>query len=473
MKKIVCIALIICLVFSLNITAKAYEVTSFEVEAKNAMLVSLDTGEVLYSKGTDEKIYPASITKLMTAAVILDAYPDPSAIDVTMTQNAYDRILGTGSVVLNAKIGEVINGKDALASVLISSAGDIVYAFAEAVSGSVEAFVDKMNEKAEQLGLNGTHYENPIGLHHEENYTTVNDIRVLAEYLLKSPVVTEITSKSRYKMAATNMTGERLLVTTNYMLDPNTVYYYPYCTGLKTGFTDEAGRCLVSTAKYEGYNYLCITMNCPTINGKRTEFTTSKQLFKWAFTEFSYRSVLDVKTPVTEIGVRLSSDSDYVSLYPVKQLRSILPKEADNSSIVIEPHLVAESVDAPIKKGDVLGTADVIFAERVIGTVDLIAGNDVESSAFLVALDGVRKVITSTAFKTIIFCLIAAVVLFILYVAHINKKGKKQTRKVKYIPYDKEKEEKLRKKRADKRAKANRPEYASSENDGDYNYFDI
>jgi D-alanyl-D-alanine carboxypeptidase (penicillin-binding protein 5/6) len=214
-------------------------------------------------------------------------------------------------------------------------------------------------------------------------------------------------------------------------------------------------------------------MNCPTINGKRTEFTTSKQLFKWAFTEFSYRSVLDVKTPVTEIGVRLSSDSDYVSLYPVKQLRSILPKEADNSSIVIEPHLVAESVDAPIKKGDVLGTADVIFAERVIGTVDLIAGNDVESSASLVALDGVRKVITSTAVKTIIFCLIAAVVLFILYVAHINKKGKKQTRKVKYIPYDKEKEEKLRKKRADKRAKANRPEYASSENDGDYNYFDI
>ncbi len=474
MKKIVCIALIICLVFSLNITASAYEVTSFEVEAKNAMLVSLDTGEVLYSKGADEKIYPASITKLMTAAVILDAYPDPSAIDVTMTQNAYDRILGTGSVVLNAKVGEVINGKDALASVLISSAGDIVYAYAEAISGSVEAFVDKMNEKAAELGLNGTHYENPIGLHHEENYTTVNDIRVLAEYLITNyPVVNEITCKSRYKMAETNMTGERLLVTTNYMIDPNTVYYYPYCTGLKTGFTDEAGRCLVSTAKYEGYNYLCITMNCPTQSGRRTEFTTSKQLFKWAFTEFEYRSVLDIKTPVTEIGVRLSSDSDYVSLYPVKQLRSILPKEADNSSIVIEPHLVAKSVDAPVKKGDVLGTADVIFAERVIGTVDLIAGNDVESNAFLVALDGVRKVVTSTAFKTVVFCVIAAVVLFILYVIHINKKGKKKKRNVKYIPYDEEKEEKLRKKRAYRRAKDNRPEYAASDDDGGHNYFDI
>ena len=474
MKKIICFALIVCFILVSGITASAYEVTSFEVAAKNAMLVSLDTGEVLYSKAENEKIYPASITKLMTAAVILDAYSDPSALDVTMTQTAYDKILGTGSVVLNAKVGEIINGKDALASILISSAGDIVYAYAEAVSGSIEAFVETMNKKAAELGLSNTHYENPIGLHHEENYTTVNDIRILAEHLIKNyPIVTEITSKSRYKMAATNMTAERLLVTTNYMIDPNTVYYYPYCTGLKTGFTDEAGRCLVSTASYNGYNYLCITMNCPTTSGKRTEFTTSKDLYKWAFTEFEYRSVLDVKTPATEIRVRLSSESDYVSLYPVKQVRSILPKEADNSSIVVEPHLVAESVDAPVKKGDVLGTADVIFAERVIGTVELIAGNDVESSALLVALDAVRKVVTSTVFKTIITVILVSVILFIAYVVHLNKKGKKKKRNVKYIPYDEEKEAKLRKKRAEKRAKANRPEYTSDDDDGGHNYFDI
>lgn len=472
MKKIICLILIVVFTFALPVTARAYEVTSFEVTAKNAMLVSLDTGEVIYSKAADEKIYPASITKLMTAAVILDAYPDPSSIDVTMTQTAFDMILGTGSAVLNAKVGEVINGKDALACVLVSSAGDVVYAYAEAVAGSVEAFVEAMNKKAEELNLTGTHYQNPIGLHHEENYTTVTDIRILAEYLIENyPLVTEITGKSRYKMAATNMSDERLLVTTNYMIDPNTSYYYPYCTGLKTGFTDESGRCLVSTAQYEGYKYLCITMNCPTVSGTRTEFTTSHQLFKWAFTEFEYKSVLDVSTPVTEIPVRLSSESDYVSLYPAGQVHSILPVEADNSSVIIEPHLVGESVDAPIKKGDILGTADVIFAERVIGTVELIAGNDVKSSAFLIALDAIKNVLTSTVFKAIVAFVLLAVLLFVSYVFYINRKGKKKNRNVKYIPYDEEKEQKLRQKTAEKRRKAGRPEYNNSENDNDN--FDI
>ena len=474
MKKFICLVIIIGMLFAVTVSANAYEITTFEVSAKNAMIVSLDTGEVLYEKAIDEKIYPASITKLMTAAVILDAYPNPSDITVTMTQNAYNKILGTGSAVLNAKVGEEINGKDALASVLISSAGDVVYAYAEAVSGSIEAFVDAMNQKAVELGLNGTHYENPIGLHHEENYTTVRDIRILAEYLIENyPLITEITKNSRYKMQKTNMSDERLLVTTNYMIDANTSYYYPYCTGLKTGFTDEAGRCLVSISQYQGYNYLCITMNCPTVNGTRTEFTTSRQLFKWAFTEFEFKSVLDIKTPVAEIPVRLSSDSDYVSLYPASQIRSILPKEADNSSIIIKPNLISESVDAPVKKGDVLGTADVVFAERVIGTVDLIAGNDVESSLFLVILDGIAKIFTSKLFKTLFIIVVVAIVCFVSYVFYINRKKHTKKRNVRYIPYDKEKEEKQRQKAAERRAKSGRPEYGGSGDDNSDNNFDI
>ena len=474
MKKFVCLFLAAFIIFALPVKTNAYEITSFEVTAKNAMLVSLDTGEVLYEKAANEKIYPASITKLMTAAVILDAYPDPSAIKVTMTQSAYNKILGTGSAVLNAKVGEVINGKDALASILISSSGDVVYAYAETVSGSVEAFVEAMNEKAVELGLSGTHYENPIGLHHEENYTTVNDIRILSEYLIKNyPLITEITAKSRYQMEKTNMSDERLLVTTNYMIDANTSYYYGSCKGLKTGFTDEAGRCLVSIAEQNGYSYLCIAMNCPTVNGTRTEFTTSKQMLNWAFSEFEYRSVLDVSTPVAEIPVKLSNDSDYVSLYPATQVYSILPKDADNSSIIIRPHLVSESANAPIKKGDVLGTAEVVFAERVIGTVDLIAGNDVERSLFLAAVNKFINIITSKIFKTLVVIIILVIVCFVSYVVYLNRKRHKKKRNVRYIPYDEEKERKQRQKAAEKRAKNGRPEYGGEEDNKDSDKFDF
>ena len=121
----------------------------------------------------------------MTAAVILDKYPTPESTDIVMSDSAYKRILGTGSAVLGAKVGEVINGKDALACVLISSAGDVVYAYAEAVSGSVENFVNDMNKKAAEIGLASTHYENPIGLHSEQNYTTVEDIYLLCKYIFE------------------------------------------------------------------------------------------------------------------------------------------------------------------------------------------------------------------------------------------------------------------------------------------------
>ncbi len=460
MKKVLALIIAVLLTVAVCPVASAYEITTFPVTAKNAMVVSLDTGEVLYQKNATEKIYPASITKLMTAAVILDKFPTPEDTDIVMTDSAYKRILGTGSAVLGAKVGEVINGKDALACVLISSAGDVVYAYAEAVSGSVEAFVNAMNQKAIEIGLTGTHYENPIGLHHEQNYTTVEDIYRLCQYVLKNyPIVSELGGKSRYKIAATNKSKERILVTTNYLIDPNTSYYYQYATGLKTGFTDESGRCLVSTASYNGYNYLAIAMNCPTQNGTRTEFTTSRQFFRWAFNEFEYKAVLDINQPAAEIDVRLSTDSDYVSLYPAEQVKSILPKEADNSSIVIVPKLIGESIDAPVKKGDVLGTADVIYAEKVIGTVDLIAGNDVKSNFFLVAFDAILKVITSTPAKIIGVILLIAALIFVAQVVFLNRKGNTKKRNIKYIPYDSEEEAKRKERLKERRKSQGRPEY--------------
>lgn len=446
-KAVFCLILIFCLIFS--VTAGAYEVTGFDVNAKNALLVSLDTDEILYQKDIDERIFPASITKIMTALVILENVGDLDSYRVTMSQNAYDRILGTGSSVLEAKVGETFSGKDALAAILISSAGDIVYAFAESVAGDVEAFTELMNQKAAALGLTGTHYQNPIGLHDQNNYTTVRDIWTLEKYMYKNyPLYLELTSKSRYRMSATNMSGERILCTTNMMIDPNTVYYYAYCTGGKTGFTDEAGRCLCSTAKYNGYTYMCVTMNCPTVSGTRNEFVTSKNLYRWAFNNFEFKSVLDTSTPVCELPVEQCWSADYVSLYPANQVTSILPKEADESTIVLEPRLISPSVIAPVKKGDVLGEADVIYANEVIGKVNLVAGNDLDRNAVLAVLAFFKTVFTSSAFLTVLGVLLLFAALFIAYCVILNRK-KKRKRKVKYIPYGEKELAEMKKKKDD------------------------
>lgn len=433
------ITILICL--SVCIPAYAFEPSGFTVSAEAGMLVSLDTGETLYEKNIDKKMYPASLTKIMTVTLMLESPSfDPNA-KVAMNADVDRYITGTGSAVSTLKAGEEITQLDLLYYVLMSSAGDCAYLAAMTYGGTVENFVDMMNEKAAQLGLSGTHYSNPVGLHSEDTYTTVRDVRTLTEYALKNETFATACGSSRYKVAATNMSGERTLSTTNFMLDSTTNYYYSYTTGVKTGFTNEAGRCLVSTASYNGYNYLCILMKCPTNTGRREEFIESKELYRWAFNNFEYKKVADSINPVCEIEVELSFDTDHLPLYIEEGFVTVLPADADTSTIKIEPHPTASSVDAPIKKGDRLGTADIIYAERVIGTVNLVARDNVKQSGLLKVLRSVKRFFSSSGMK-IVYCLIAAaVIVFIAAVIKMNSgRGKKRSRKVKYIPYDEKRE---------------------------------
>ncbi len=463
-KRIFSIFLIICLLLTPFLRVNAFEITAFEVPAKSAVLYSLDTNEFIYSKNIDQKVYPASMVQLMAAVVVLESVQNIEDYEVTMTQSAYNKILGTGAAIIHLKVGETLKCKDALAAMLISSAGDAIYALCEAVGGSIDGFVDMMNKKATEMGLSGTHYANPIGLHDEGNYTTVRDIVTITKYAIeKYPIFAELTSKSRYSMAATNMSDARTLVTTNLMVDSSTNYFYSYCTGTKTGFTDEAGRCLTATAERKGYRYLAVLMNCPTVDGKRSEFTTAKEMFRWVFNNFEYKAVLDTAVPVAERQVKLSMEYDYVSLYPEKQLTSILPKDADSSTVIIRPVLSDEAVKAPIKKGDILGTAEVVYAETVIGNVNLVAGNNISSNVFLVILDIFTIIFTSLAFKIIFGIIIFVAVLFAAYIYMVNFSGRKKGRKVRYIPYDEEKERQLKEKRRRKREKSGRPEYKGTD----------
>ena len=436
-KKFICffsVFLIFIFCFG-TISVSAYEPTGFDVSAKAALLVSLDTGDVLYSLNPDEKVYPASIAKIMTATVMLESEKYEPEAKIAMTEEV-KMILGTGSVVSNLKAGEEIKQIDLLHYILISSAGDCAYLAAMYYGGSLEGFVEQMNRRAAELGLTGTHYGNPIGLHDEDTYTTVNDIYTLTAYALKNADFKAAVETLRYTVAATNFSPARTLSTTNYLQDQNTNYYYPYAHGVKTGYTDEAGRCLVSTASYNGYRYLCIVMGCPP--NERRHFTDSANLYRWAFNNFSSRQIASSKEPVCETKVNLSFDTDHVALYFEKPFVAVLPNEADDSTLVIKEHLKAESVNAPVHKGDVLGTADVIYAEKVIGTVNLVAGTDIAGSRLLTITDKItsffKTVFSPLVLKIVLIAAAAAVLLFILGCVLLNYKRIKR-RRVKYKPY--------------------------------------
>ncbi len=417
----------------------AYEISQFNISANAAMLVSMDTGEVLYEKNRYEKVYPASITKIMTAIVMLESDKYNPDAKITMTKEILDLTLGTGSAISHLKDGEIITHFDLLHLLLVSSSGDCALLVADFFGNGIQNFVTMMNEKAKQLGMENTVFLNPTGLHEDGHYTTAQDIYTMTSYALQNKTIKDACGISRYKLPPTNLSPERTFSTTNFLQDTTTNYYYRYASGVKTGFTDEAGRCVVSTASYNGYNYMCIVMGCKNDPTRRHEFAESAEFYRWAFNNFSFKEIANSESPVCEIPVNLSLDTDFVPLYVEKSFVSILPNDADTSTIVLDYHFESESVDAPIKKGDVIGTADVIFAENVLGTVNLVAGNDVASSPLLVAVEFFKNIITSIYVK-IIFAVIVALIIIYIIICIVMNMGRKNKRRVKYIPYDERKE---------------------------------
>ncbi len=438
-KKIISLICAIFVIFCCCATANAYQISGFELYANNALLVSLDNGMVVYEKNANERIYPASITKIMTALVIMDNVKDFDNEKIPTSYYAIHAMDGTGSTMLNLKEGEELTPRQSLYALLMCSAADCGMAAAEYYGGSVENFVKMMNDKAKALGMNDTNFMNVHGLHDDNHYTTVNDVYKMAKAALEYDIFMEIVSSSRYRMAATNMSPERTLVTTNYLQDANTAYYYRYAKGIKTGYTDKAGRCLVTTATKGGYSYLCIVMNCPPRNEagqlQRKEFVDSKNLYEWVFNNYNYKLICDTSTPIGEVPVELCKDADHATLVLQKDFSAILPKLADDSTIEYNLHLKSESFDAPIKAGDVLGTVDIKYANETLATVNVVSGQTLERSGVLAFIRGIKNIFTSKVFAFLVIIVLAGITAFVLSSIIMTKRARARRRKVKYKRY--------------------------------------
>ena len=441
MKKILfSLFLITVLMVSMAVPAGAFNINTYELHHKAGLIAYPDTDSFLYENNADLKIYPASIAKLMTAVVMVENIEDFENEYIVYSKEALNRILGTGSAVYagdGLKVGEKMKAREALAALLITSSGDVAYAISEHVGGSTERFVEMMNEKAKEMGLDGTHYTNPVGLHDDNLYTTARDIYYLAKYAFSIDEIKSLLTRTSYKFEATNFHNEITLPASNLMINPNSNVYYRYAVCGKTGFTSKAGRCLVSMAEYNGYTYIAVVLDAKTINGARNEFIDTANMFRWAFNNFEYKSILESTTPVTEAPLRLSSEFDYLPICFEGGLKTILPKEADASTIEYNITLNQPEFTAPIEKGAVVGSADIFYAEEKIGTLNLVAGQSIKASPVLVFLDSAKTVLTSTPMKIVYLALVLVIVIFAVAVLLLNK-GKKKNRRVKYVPLSKE-----------------------------------
>lgn len=410
----------------------------FTVNSEAVYLVSYDSGTVLYQKNADKKMYPASLTKIMTAIIAIENCSDLETV-VTAPGYIFDDLFELNVSNADIRHGEQIRMIDLLYALMLRSACEGASIIADYVGGgSIDNFVQMMNDKAQELGCNNTHFVNPHGLHDDNQYTTAADMYKITKYALDNlPIFKEIACSNSYVMPATNKhSSERTIYHTNTMMDERRAgkYYYAPIKGIKTGTTDESGRNLVSMASQDAYTYVLVTMGAPMYydNGDAISdnlaFIDAKQLYQWAFDKWIIQPVVKPTSPEGEVKVRLSKDKDVVQVFPEKEIQRLLRKDIDISSLQ-KIKTLEESVDAPVKKGDVLGTMEVKLADETLATVNLVAGEDLDRSIWLFILDCIKKVFTSIWFKLAVVILIILIALYVAYAVMYNKRKHRRKRR--------------------------------------------
>lgn len=405
------------------------------VNATAALLVDLDTDQVLLEQSADETRYPASITKIMTALLTLEAVGRGElSLDtvVTVPAEALTDITEDSSTA-NLVAGEEITVKNLLYCLLLPSANEAANTLAITVAGDVPTFVEQMNQRAAELGMENTHFANPHGLHNPDHYTTAKDIYKMAKEAMAHPSFREIVSTGQYTVPATNKSEARVLYNTNGLLARYKYYGYEYSgtIGIKTGSTPEAGYCLVTAARKKGHTLVSVVLGCqnPTdANGKvqRLQFTESRRLLDWGFTNFSSATLLNADTYLEEVPVKYSSQASHVVLKPAQSVTTLIPGEYDEEKLDLRLTLNSATAKAPISKGDVLGSVSVIYGGEQYATVDMVAVSDIALSPFLAFIDSVNAVL-GNLFVRILLAL--ALIFFAVGVVRRLRNQQAQTRK--------------------------------------------
>lgn len=381
-----------------------------ELTAGAALLTDLDSGMVYLSHNADSKVYPASLTKIMTTLLAVEAieHGDAALTDqVTASGNCLaglDEDSSTADIVP----GETMSLENYLYCAMVASANEACNVVAEHISGSIEAFVARMNERAQALGCTGTHFTNVHGMPDENHYTTASDLTRITTEALSHPLFAQICSTPTRTVPATNKSDARELQNTNGLINADSPmykgYFYEYAKGVKTGHTNDAGYCLVSCAEKNGIRLLCVVLGCPATtraNGTTSygNFSDTLKLYDWVFSNFSRRDIVGTSELVGEVPVALARDTESVTVRPQESISAVLPDDLDLSTftreIVIYSERDGETLSAPVSAGDVLGEMTISKDGVTYGTVPLIATVDVELShgAFLRA--GLRAVFTN------------------------------------------------------------------------------
>lgn len=350
--------------------------TTPAVIAETAILMDAASGEILFDKNADQKMFPASITKLMTILLALEH--GKLTDEITFSHNAIYSI-EPGSAHIAIQEGETLTLEQVLRAIILRSANEASNGVAEYVDGSTEAFAKHMTARAKELGCKNTNFLNANGLHNENHYTTAHDMALIAKELLKHEEYRSMMSETYYEIQPTNKQTEvRYLHGQHQMLNENSLYYYKDAIGGKTGFTSEALNTLVTYAERDGMELIAVVMKC---NGAE-HYTDTASLFDYGFTHYESVKILSAADHTATVKVmetynEKAVERGTITVAPAEDVYHTLPKGTDISDITVEKDL-PESIEAPVKAGQTVGTLNISLHGEVSKTVDLVSQDTID-----------------------------------------------------------------------------------------------
>lgn len=425
------------ILLSLFALPAAAEETDLNLFCTNAILMDANYNEILYEQSAYEKAYPASLTKVLTALLVIEAIEEGTISADTMVTagDSTNQGMVDGASTANIKVGETLSVEELLYCLLLPSANEAANILAVAVDGSIDAFVEHMNRRAGELGCKGTHFTNPNGLHDDDHYTTAYDLALMMSKALEYDLFRTIIGSVSHTVPATNMSEERVIYNTNGLISNwyYSGYVYDKCIGGKTGTTDQAGRCLVAAAEDGDTLLVSVVMGSGPMEEegydkpRQGQLVESARLLKWGFSNFQRVTITQSDEPVAKVAVTLSREADEVNLKPQGSITRTLPKDMDLDQIETRITIPYESVEAPVEEGQVLGTMTLSYEGEVYGTLDLVAVTSVERSDLLYKKQLFINFFQHTWVKLILVVIAVLVILIVLRLFVFRKQRRYRT----------------------------------------------
>ncbi len=367
------------LIISILLVNTSYVYASTPTILSEAAILIDSSGTILAQKNADKKMYPASLTKIMTAILAIEKgkLTDVITVDDDTPYEIYGSHIALES-------GEILTLKDLLHALMLPSANDAASAIAKHYGGSLDGFVKMMNDKAKELGAYNTNFENPHGLHEDNHYSTAADLALITKYSMENDTFKKIVETTKYEIQITNIKNEPRYFTTLNKLLYDTGYgqiyvdgtyispYYEYATGAKTGYTPEAGNCLVATATKDGTDLIAVTLKGISLE----MYQDTHNLFNYGFEEYTSTTLVTKNTFVQNLKIQ-NGDSKEISVITESDVTALLAKGAIDN---VKSNVIINDITLPLEKDDVVGKIEYTLDNEVIGSVNLICPISVKST---------------------------------------------------------------------------------------------